>query len=397
MAFFKYTAKNKGIQIKGVLEATTQREAYSKLKKQGFQNIILEISNNPGADRKLKSLSLKEKIDFTQTFQTLHQAGVPILDSLVFIGNEAASARMRNVARTIRQDILEGGTFAGSVVKYPDIFDKTYSGLIKAGEDSGELDKTLIRLSDLLKKQAGTKAKVIGAMLYPVFVIVLAIIIVLVMVTFVFPKFAETFAATGRELPAITQVCINFGTSIQNYWYVYIAGVALLIWLIVKSFQWGPSREIIDKCSLQIPIIRNLVINSNFSNFLTVLMVAYNAGIPIVDCVYLANLTITNVVIRDALVKANKEIQQGRQLSVAMRNALVVPRMVVFMISTGEQSGRLGDLLDNVVYFIDQELDKTVDAMTQMMEPMLIIVIGVIVLFMALAFYLPLFGLSQGF
>ncbi len=396
MGFYNYVANKKGSKekAKGNIEAKSQREALIKVKSLGYTNVRLQPAKGP-AQTKLSSLSLTEKIDFTQTFQTLNAAGVPIIESLIFISNDATSARVRTMAQTVRQEILEGGTFAGTVAKYPQVFDKIYAGLVKAGEDSGEMDKTLGRLSDLLKKQSATKGKVISALLYPVFVMVLAVVIVLVMVIFVFPKFAETFAQTGRELPPITQMCISLGESIIKYWYVYIAVTVGSVFLMLKSVSWPPSRAIIDKAALKVPLINNLILKSNFSNFLTVLLVAYNAGIPIVDCIYLSNLTLTNGVLRDALNKANLKVQQGAQLSTALKAANVVPKMVIFMISTGEQSGRLSELLENSVYFIDQELDKAVDIMTKMMEPLLIVVIGVIVLFMALAFYLPLFGLSQ--
>ncbi len=397
MGYYRYSANKKRSRKvdKGVIEAKNQREALVKLKKQGFINIHLQVSKN-GADNSVKPLSLKEKIDFTQTFQTLHQSGIPIIESLVFIGNDSTSKRIRTIATSLRQEIMEGATFAGTIAKYTNIFDKIYIGLVKAGEDSGEMDKTLGRLSALLKKQSAVKNKVIGALLYPVFVIILAIIIVLVMVTFVFPEFAKTFAQTGRELPAITQACITLGTSIQDYWYLYISGAAIAVYLMIKSVSWGPSRAFLDKLALKVPLINNLILKSDFSNFLTVLLVAYNAGIPIVDCVYLANLTITNGVIHAALNNANLKVQQGAQLSVALKSVEIIPNMITFMISTGEQSGRLNDLLENAVYFIDEELDKAVDIVTKMMEPLLIVVIGFIVLFMALAFYLPLFGLSQG-
>ena len=395
MGFYKYKARTKqGIIESGVIEGKNLRECHLQLKSRGLRPINLTPTKD-AAGGKLKNLSLKEKIDFTRTFQTLHQAGVPILDSLVFIGKESSSTNTRNMARTIRQDILEGGTFASSIGKYPKIFDKIYAGLIKAGEDSGELEKTLTRLSELLKKQNEIKGKVRGAMIYPVFVIVLAFLIVTGMIVFVFPRFGEMFEQQGKDLPMITQACIDLGHNVREFWYVYIISAIAVIFLMVKSFSWPPTREIIDKVSLKVPVIKDLVEKSNFSNFLTVLMVAYNAGIPIVDCVYLANLTLTNCVLKEALTKSNKEIQQGKQLSLALRSSGVVPKMVIFMISTGEQSGKLGDLLENVVFFIDDELDKTVDVMTKLMEPMLIVVIGVIVLFMALAFYLPLFQLSQ--
>ena len=353
MPFFKYVAKDRNNKtVTDIVEESSRYAVIESLRARGYKNIKITIDKKRKVKTKISPLSLKEKIDFTQTFQTLNKAGVPIIESLVFLGNEAASARIRNMATVIRQEILDGGTFAGTIAKYPNIFDRIYAGLVKAGEDSGEMEKTLTRLADLLKKQSATKGKVISALLYPVFVVVLAFIIVIVMVVFVFPKFAETFAASGKELPPITQMCISLGNSIINYWYLYIIFSVGSVWLAIKSFQWPATRAIIDKYILKVPLVNNLILQSNFSNFLTVLLVAYNAGVPIVDCVYLSNLTLTNGVLKNALNQASLAIQQGAQLSLALKNTAVVPKMVIFMISTGEQSGRLGELLENAVSII---------------------------------------------
>ncbi len=397
MPFYKYSAKDKNNKrVKSVVEAPSKLEAKRLLKSKGFKQIEnLTVSKNAAKDNKLRKLSLKEKIDFTQTFQTLHRAGVPIIEGLLFLGAEAATPGIRNISNAIRQEILEGSTFAGTVAKYTNIFDRIYIGLVKAGEDSGEMDKTMGRLADLLNKQASINGRVIGAMLYPVFVVILAVVIFIVMIVFVFPKFAEAFSSTGKPLPPITQFCISLGNNIKDMWYVYIIAAVALVWLIMQLPKWKTTREILDKWALKIPVISNLVVQSNFSNYLSVLLVAYNAGIPIVDSLYLSTLTLTNVVLKDALERVSKKVQQGAQMSQAMKNSGVVPKMVNFMVATGEQSGRLGELLENAVTFIDQELDKAIDVMTKMMEPLLICVIGVIVLFLALALYLPLFGMAD--
>ena len=397
MTVYEYAAFDSNQKpIKGRIEADSAKEARAKIKDLGFtaDKITATKAGTLEKASQLRALSLNEKIEFTKTFQTLHQAGVPIMEGLIFMGNDASSPRIRAIAKAIRAEILQGNTYAGTIAKYPHIFDKIYIGLTRAGEDTGEMDKTLTRLAALLKKQQETKNKVISALSYPVFVLVLAIVIVLVMVTFVFPKFAEVFESTGKALPPITQACMDLGSFIKGYWFVCIAGTIGAIFGVMKLFEWEPSRQIIDKTLMRTPILQDLVLKSNFSNFLTVLLVAYEAGIPIVDCLHLSSLTLDNYVMRVAMNKATLRVQQGSQLSAAMKSTEITPKMILFMISTGEQTGRLGDLLGNAVEFIDQELDKVIDLMTKMMEPALIIVIGGIVMFMALAFYLPLFGLS---
>jgi len=397
MAFYKYVAKDGSNRvIKGIIEAPTKVEAKRQLRLKGYRKILeVNVSRDAAKDNKLRRLTLKEKIDFTQTFQILHKAGVPIIESLKFLGNEAATPGIRSIANAVRQEILGGSTFAGTIAKYTNIFDRIYIGLVKAGEDSGEMDKTLGRLAELLCKQAAINTRVVGALLYPVFVVLLALVIFVVMIVFIFPKFAEAFSSTGKPLPPITQFCIDLGTNMKSFWYIYVLAAVLIAWLCVNLPKWPASRKVLDKWALKIPVISNLVIKANFSNYLSVLLVSYNAGIPIVDSLYLSTLTLTNVVLKDALEGVSKKVQQGAHMSQAMKSSNVVPKMVDFMVATGEQSGRLGELLDNAVVFIDQELDKAIDIMTKMMEPLLIVVIGAIVLFLALALYLPLFGMAD--
>lgn len=397
MAFYSYIAytKNKR-KVTGTVEANSKLEAKEKVRSLGYKPIQVAISKNAAKDNKMRPLSLKEKIEFTQTFKTLNQAGVPIVESLMFLGNDGSTANIRAMCKTLRQEILQGSTFAGAVAKHPNVFDKVYIGLCKAGEDSGEMDKTLGRLAELLLKQSQIKSKVTSAMMYPVFVITLALLIVTVMIVFVFPKFKDMFEQTGRSLPPITQACIDLGDFMRAYWYICIIGVIVFCFLVYKAFTVEKSKKIIDKYLLMIPVIKDLILKSNFSNFLTILLVAYEAGIPILNCLHLSVMALTNHVLKTGMAKTASAVQEGVNLSSALKSTGLVPKMIVFMISTGEQSGRLGDLLENVVDFIDKELDKIVGIMTQMMEPLMLVIIGGIVLFMALAFYLPLFNLSGG-
>ena len=320
------------------------------------------------------------------------QSGIPIIESLLFIENDAAKLRVRLVAQELRRQIMNGGTFADTVAKYPEQFGQVYLGLCKAGEDSGELEKTLGRLLELLTKQAAIRGKVIGTLMYPVFVIVLAVIIVLVMLMFVFPVFADMFENMGKELPWITKILMDTGITLKTYWYMVPLGIGGVVGLISFVMRWQPSKRKIDEISLKIPVISDLLTFSDFSNFIAVLQVAYDAGVPIVECLYLANLTLTNYTLQTKVKMATEKVQQGQHLSTSLRLTNVMPKMILFMIATGEQSGRLGDMLGQATNYIDKQLDKIIDVMTKMIEPIMLIVIGGIVLVLALALYLPLFG-----
>ena len=263
--------------------------------------------------------------------------------------------------------------------------------MIKAGEESGEMEKTLGRIKDLLTKQDNVKAKVIGTLMYPMFVIILAILIILVMLVFVFPAFKDMFAQQEKALPVITSMMINAGDFLKEFWYTIPLFILTFVLFVVFVFKWQPARRILDKLVLRIPLLSNLILYSNYSNFLSVISVSYEAGIPIVDCLHLANITLTNSLMKDRMSEALVRVQQGLQVSQAMKQTKIMPKMLLFMIATGEQSGRLGDMLEKAVNFLDKTLDGIIDTMTKMIEPIMLLVIGSIVLVMALALYLPLF------
>ena len=400
MAIYNYVAlkNNKDIGT-GKVEAESLRDARDSVRKLGFlptkvteENLKKDdqkVDNSPGT---MKSLGLQDRIEFTSTLQILAQSGIPIIESLMFIENDAAKLKLRLVSKELRKQIMGGSTFADTVAKYPEIFGQVYIGLVKAGEDSGELEKTLERLMELMNKEANIRGKVIGTLMYPMFVIVLAVFIVLVMLMFVFPVFKDMFDNMGQELPWITATLMKCGIFLKTYWYFVPLIFISIFGGISFIFKWEPSRRKIDENVLKIPLLTDLVQYSNFANFIAVLQVAYDAGVPIIECLYLSILTLTNYTLKEQVAIATGKVQQGQHLSTALRATGVMPKMILFMISTGEQSGRLGDMMGQATKFIDKKLDTIIDTMTKMIEPIMLIVIGSIVLVLALALYLPLFG-----
>lgn len=402
MAIYNYIAlKNNKDIVKGKVDAVDLREARENIRKLGFipTKVYEEKSKNDkeeGQEKvktgKIQKLGLQDRMDFTSTMQILAQAGIPIIESLMFIENDAAKLKVRLVAKELRRQIMQGATFADTIAKYPNQFGQVYIGLCKAGEDSGELERTLERLLELLTKEANIRGKVIGTLMYPMFVIVLAVIIVLVMLMFVFPVFKDMFDSMGKELPWITATLMSAGIFLKTYWFFVPVILGSIIGFFTFIMSWQPSREKIDEWVLKVPLLSELMQYSNYANFVAVMQVAYDAGVPIIECLYLANMTLTNHTLKTKIESATLKVQQGQHLSVALRASKCMPKMILFMIATGEQSGRLGDMLLQATSFIDKKLDGIIDTMTKMIEPIMLIVIGSIVLVLALALYLPLFN-----
>ena len=316
---------------------------------------------------------------------------MPIIESLIFIEKDAASRQIRMLAQEIKNQIIAGYTLSDTISKYPNLFGQVYIGLAKAGEDSGEIDKTFERLIQLLKKQEDIKGKVISALTYPAFVVLLAIAVVLVMLMFVFPAFKEMFDQQGKELPFITQICIDLGEFLKNKWPIIPVSIAAIVFSCIYLLRWEPSRRRLDEILLKIPLISDLAKAAAFSNFLTVLQIAYDAGIPIIECLYLSRTTLSNYVMQESIKISIKKMQAGSHLSDSLKAANIFPKMILFMVSTGEQSGRLGELMEQCVLYIDQQLDLIIDTIGKLIEPILLIFIGFIVCFLALSLYLPLF------
>ena len=382
-----------GEKVKGHIDAGSQAEVRVRVRNMGYKILSVReyTSNKEVKNQTLQSLSLKEKIDFTQTFLTLNKAGLPIIESLIFIEKDAGSRPVRLLAQEIKKQIIAGYTLSDTIAKYPNLFGHVYIGLAKAGEDSGEIDKTFERLIGLLQKQGEIKGKVISALTYPAFVVLLAIGVVLVMLMFVFPAFKDMFDASGKALPAITQFCIDSGEFLRDKWALIPISIIAFAGLGIYLVKWEPSKRKIDEILLKLPLVSDLVKSSAFSNFLTVLQIAYDAGIPIIECLYLSRTTLSNSVMQDAIKLSIKKMQTGAHLSDSLKASNLFPKMVLFMVATGEQSGRLGELMQQCVSHIDQQLDLIVDTLGKLVEPILLIFIGVLVCFLALALYLPLF------
>lgn len=394
MPIYSYEALKAGKQIiKGEVTASNLKDAREIIRKMGLVPTRLNESVDAKNKRlgSISSMSLAEKIDFISTLQILLSSGIPAVESLMFMEQEAARKKIREMSKVLKTQIMGGSTFADTLARYPSVFGYIFIGLFKAGEESGELEKTLGRINGLLTKQANIKAKVIGTLIYPAFVIILACVVTLVMLMFVFPAFKEMFEQQDKALPWITSMMISAGDFLKQYWFTIPIFLIAFVVFCVICYKWKPAREILDKVVLKVPLLSNLILYSNYSNFLSVLSVSYDAGIPIVDCLHLAVITLENSVLKTKLSGAIVKVQQGLQVSQALKSTKIVPRMLLFMIATGEQSGRLGDMLEKGVNFLDKTLDGIIDTMTKMIEPIMLLVIGSIVLIMALSLYLPLF------
>ena len=294
MAFFNYDAlKNGNERIHGKIEADSEKEARELLRKQSLLPVKLEeigavkkiqtkktLKPKPQKKIKIKKMSMRETIDFTNIMYTFSKAGISLIESLYFIETNAESKNIKNISIELRRKILAGSSLSDAMKDFPSIFDDIFIGLIKAGEESGELEKTLKRLSYLLEKQDNLKSKIIATLAYPVFVMFLAMIVTTILLTFVFPAFKGMYDQLGSELPLITQIFMTIGVFLKHHWFmiplIFISVGAFFYFI----FTWDVSRRLLDKVGLEIPVLEKFLRFTTISNFIMVLRVAFEAGAP---------------------------------------------------------------------------------------------------------------------
>lgn len=415
MPVFAYVALKAGKDtVNGIIEAETLREARESLRRldlvptriqeQGTSNNkIQEKTKNKPAKKKpliekksdnkrpLQRLSLQDKIDFATTLHILSKTGISLIEALFFIEVNANNSRIQNLSAKLRKNILTGSNLSEALAKYPHIFGQIYIGLIKAGEESGELDITLERMIYLLNKQDRLKSKIVSTLMYPCFIIALAVIVTTIMITFVFPAFKGMYDSMGQKLPLITQIFMSTGLFLKHYWFMIPLMFFSIGYFLYFIFTWSSSRKIIDKFVCKVPKFGDFVKYAALSNFISILKVSFDAGIPIVDAIMLANISVSNYEINAALKDTASRIQNGQSLSSALKSTGVIPGLIMCMIATGEESGQLADTLEQAGIYIDTQVERLVEMLNKLFEPLLLLVIGVIVLTLALALYLPLF------
>lgn len=406
MAFFNYEALKDGKnRISGKIEANSEKEARELLRKQNLLPIKLNeigaakplqkrksgTTVKPVKQQKIRNLNNREKIDFTNILYTFSKAGIALIESLYFIETNSENPKIRIMATEIRRKILAGSSLSEALTHFPKTFDDIYIGLVRAGEESGELEKTLQRISVLLTKQDRLRSKIISTLAYPVFVMILAMLVTILMLTFVFPAFKGMYDQMGADLPMITKIFMTSGLFLRANWYliplIFLSVGAFFYYL----FTWDVTRRQIDNVGLKIPVFEKFLRFTSISNFIMIMRVAFEAGIPLVDSLILANYTVKNIILRESLKKATVQVQYGSSLSAALKDASVFPGLVMCMIATGEEAGSLTEMLEQTGDYIDEQIDRVVEILSKLFEPFLFVIIGGIVLVLGLSLYLPLF------
>lgn len=385
-----------GKRVKG--EMTGQSDALIKavLRRQGINP--LKVRKKPKAlfgGGSKKKITPKDITVFSRQLATMMSSGVPLVQSFEIVGRGHENASMQDLILGIKADVEAGGTLTDALRKRPRQFNDLYCNLVEAGEHAGILEGILHKIANYMEKTEALKSKVKSALFYPAAVIVVAFIIVTILMIFVIPQFQDLFASFGADLPALTMMIINMSKWFQAYWYLLfggIIGVVVLFFEIRKrSKAFG---HFLDRMSLKIPIIGMILEKSAIARYARTLETMFAAGTPLVEAMNSVAGATGNIVFYEACIKIRDEISTGTQLQAAMRDTQLFPNMVIQMVAIGEESGAIDTMLGKVADWYEQEVDDAVEALTSLLEPMIMAFLGVIIGGLVVGMYLPIFKMG---
>ncbi|MFQ5603777.1 MAG: type II secretion system F family protein [bacterium] len=399
MPTFEYKAYSEhGEEIVDVMEGSNPGDVAEKLQKLGYLPIEIRSQKNiSNFQIRLTGNKIKQNeiIVFTKQLVTLLKAGVPLLSCLEALNEQASNEQMKEVIQALFVDIESGASFSEALAKHPKVFSNIYVNSIKAGEMGGALDDVLERLAQLMEHEEETSSRVKSAMRYPLIVVVALIIAMITLMMLVVPKFKNMFEKLGVELPLPTRMLLGSYSLLANYWYVILAFLALATFAFYKYIQTEKGAYQWDNFKITAPIFGPLNLKTAMSRFTRMFETLNKSGLPILQTLDIAAKTVGNRVVGKEIEKAAIGIMQGEGLAAPLSKGKIFPPLVVKMIAIGEQSGALDDMMVNVSRHYDTEVDYAVKNLTSMIEPVLTVGVGVIVLFLALAIFLPMWDLTK--
>ncbi|MBN1364536.1 MAG: type II secretion system F family protein [Syntrophaceae bacterium] len=384
---------------KGEMEAVDEITVRGLLRRQGFKSIEVKVKPKDLMEYLPSFMKgkIKEKsvVVFCRIFSTMINAGLPLIQCLDLLAQQEQNKAFSKIIRTVKEDIEGGTSLTNALKKYPEIFDELFVNLIAAGEAGGILDVILERLSNYMEKAMKLKARVKGAMTYPAAVLVISLAVVALLLIKVIPVFQKMFEGMGGELPALTQALINASEFAQKYWY-FGAGICVALYIAFKQYyKTEKGRWTIDSLILKAPIFGELLKKVAVAKFARTLSTMMSSGVPILEGLAIVSKTSGNVVIEDALMKTRQSISEGQSIAEPLTRTGLFPAMVVQMIAVGEATGALDSMLAKIANFYDDEVDVAVDAMTALLEPVMMVFLGGVVGGMIVAMYLPIFKLAS--
>ena len=394
MPTFTYTARSFSGDLKtATLEAPSRDEVIAQLRRQRLS--VVKIDEQGGKSTAKGKIKMRDIVIFTRQFSTMINAGLPLVQALTILSEQTESKPLAQVTRKVVFDVESGHTVADALSKHPKAFTNLYVNMVAAGEAGGILDTILMRLAGFLEKNDKLVRKVKGAMIYPTMIFSVAGLAIIVLLIVVIPVFQTMFASVGVPLPLATRVVIAMSVALKSYWWA-ILGVTIGGSFVFRRYYATPKGKFnIDRIMLHVPILGDVLRKSSVSRFTRTLGTLISSGVSILDGLEITAKTAGNRVVQDAILESRASIAGGETIAGPLRKSGVFPPMVISMIAVGEQTGGLDEMLSKIADFYDDEVDAAVGNLLAMLEPLMIVFLGVVVGGMIVAMYLPIFDIMD--
>ena len=398
MPVFKWQGKNRqGEVVQGQMEAANSAAAVLSLRKQQIVPTQVKAEKGKSAGLSIQfmqRITEREVAVFTRQLATMIDAGLPLVQSLEILGNQQENQKFKDTLLAVKSEVEGGSTFSDALRKHPKAFDDLYTNLVTAGEIGGTLDIILNRLAQYMEKSIALKKRVKGAMVYPAAILGVSVMVVVVLLIFVIPVFEKMFRGFGAALPAPTQFLIVLSNFMQaNIFYIIAAAVGL-VFLFRRYYRTTSGRKVVDKLLLKVPVFGDLLLKIATARFTRTLGTLVSSGVPILDGLMITAKASGNKVIEEAIMKTRVSISEGKTIAEPLEQSQVFSGMVVQMIGVGESTGSLDAMLNKIADFYDEEVDATVAALTSLLEPLMMVFLGVLIGGMMIAMYLPIFKMA---
>jgi len=386
----------KGQKVSGEMQGENPNQVKAELRKQGVNVSKIHRKSQSLFSKYSGAIKPMDIAIISRQITTMLSAGVPLVQTLRLLASSHEKTSMRDLLAAICAEVESGIPLSQALKKYPRHFDDLYCDLVAAGEQSGALEQIYDRIATYREKAEALKSKIKKAMMYPAAVMGVAIIVTTILLLFVVPQFEDIFKSFGAELPAFTQMVIGLSRFLQHSWYFIFGGIGLAVFLFVRAHRNSQTvRDKTDKALLKLPIIGMILHKACMARFASTLSTTFAAGIPLVDAMVSAAGASGNALYRDAVMAVRNEVMAGMQMHIAMRTVEVFPDMVTQMVMIGEESGSIDDMLTKIAGIYSQQVDDAVDGLATLIEPLIMVVLGVLVGGLVVAMYLPIFKLGS--
>lgn len=404
MPYFTYVARNpQGKLVTGRTEAPTQAMVVKILKDQGLTPTSIDVGSGSGtastAKRKEKvkrgGVKIEDLVLVSRQLATMIRAGLPLIEVLNILGEQVEKLTLKNVLRQVEKDVQGGSSFYEALARHPKVFNQFFLSMVKAGEASGMLDTILDQVATYLEKSASIRRKVKAAIMYPAAVTIFAVLIMILIMWKVVPVFEEIFQDLDEELPFMTQVVIACSNFVRNQWFIGLIGLVAIIFSLRYYGKTKTGRKHIDTLKLKLPVFGPLLLKVAVARFSRSLGTLMRAGVNILSALEIVAKTAGNVVIEDAVLKTKASIQSGESITKPLVESGVFPPMVTRMIEVGEKTGALENMLHKVAEYYEDQVDSAVAGLTSLIEPLLIVFLGVTIGTIVIAMFMPLIKMIE--